>query len=54
LQGVLVLVEQRMQLGVLARVWTLGWLVVPLPLLFHPWFIKGIVWPIASLGPVSG
>jgi Membrane bound O-acyl transferase family len=54
LQGVLVLAERRLERtrwamsrwGWLARVWTLGWLVLPLPALFHPWFLHGVVWPL--------
>jgi len=53
LHGLLVLAERRWraflpQAGVAARLWTLGWLVVPLPLLFHPWFLRGTVWPLAQ------
>ena len=34
----------------IARLWIFFWLVVPMPLLFHPHFIKEIVWPLAGLG----
>jgi alginate O-acetyltransferase complex protein AlgI len=27
------------------RAWTFLWLVVPLPLVFHPWFVRGVVIP---------
>jgi alginate O-acetyltransferase complex protein AlgI len=37
--------------GWLAHVWTIGWLLVPLPMLFHPYFIKGIVWPLVGIEP---
>ncbi|MFC5405344.1 wax synthase family protein [Cohnella soli] len=30
----------------LGRVWTFVWLVLPLPLLFNPSFLKAIMWPI--------
>lgn len=33
----------------LSRVWTSLWLLVPLPLLFHDHFVKGIIWPIAGI-----
>ena len=32
-----------------SRAWTLFWLVAPLPLLFHPPFLRGIVWPLVGL-----
>jgi alginate O-acetyltransferase complex protein AlgI len=58
IHGALVLVERRTGLQaflhprpVLARVWTLGWLVLPMPLLFHPSFLEGIVWPLVGVGP---
>jgi alginate O-acetyltransferase complex protein AlgI len=34
----------------IGRVWTLGWLVLPLPLLFHPPFLAGVVWPLIGIG----
>jgi hypothetical protein len=57
LHGLLTLIEQEMarrgwaieRLGWVGRAWTLGWLMVPLPLLFHPWFIKGVVWPLIGV-----
>lgn len=60
LHGGLVLVEQALErrgwaitrLGWLAHVWTLAWLALPLPLLFHPWFLEGVVWPIVGLNVV--
>jgi alginate O-acetyltransferase complex protein AlgI len=30
----------------LGRVWTLGWLAAPLPLLFHEPFLRGVIWPL--------
>jgi Membrane bound O-acyl transferase family len=61
LQGALVLVEHRLarlgwpveRLGWLGRVWTLGWLALPLPILFHLAFIRGVVWPLLGLPPHS-
>ncbi|MBX3460628.1 MAG: hypothetical protein KF696_11805 [Planctomycetes bacterium] len=32
-----------------ARVWTALWVIVPLPLVFHPWFLRGVVWPIGGM-----
>jgi len=34
------------QWGLAGRAWTLFWLVIPLPLLFHVWFVQGTVWPL--------
>jgi hypothetical protein len=34
----------------LGRAWTVAWLVLPLPILFHPWFLDGVVWPLVGLG----
>lgn len=33
----------------LAHAWTLLWLALPLPLLFHPSFIAGVVWPLIGI-----
>jgi hypothetical protein len=57
LHGVLVLAERGLErrgqpisrLGWAARLWTLGWLALPLPLLFHPPFLRGVVWPLIGL-----
>lgn len=32
--------------GPAAHAWVLGWLVVPLPILFHRPFLRGVVWPL--------
>ena len=32
----------------LARLWVLGWLTAPIPLLFHGRFIREIIWPLAG------
>lgn len=44
LHGGLVVLERR--LGWSGRAWTLGWLLVPLPLLFHGPFLEAVVWPL--------
>ncbi|MBY0528137.1 MAG: membrane bound O-acyl transferase family-domain-containing protein [Gemmataceae bacterium] len=53
LHGSLVLGERRWgrieRWGAMAHVWTLGWLALPLPLLFHPWFLEGVVWPLIGM-----
>jgi alginate O-acetyltransferase complex protein AlgI len=56
LHGCLVLVERRLKRSIegrgwLAHFWTLGWLAVPMPLVFHPFFLKGVVWPLVGIGP---
>ena len=33
----------------IGRLWTLGWLVLPLPILFHRPFLRGCVWPLIGL-----
>jgi alginate O-acetyltransferase complex protein AlgI len=49
LHGMLVLVERaRARAG---RLWTIGWLLLPLPLLFHRPFLAGIVWPLLGIPP---
>jgi alginate O-acetyltransferase complex protein AlgI len=32
----------------LGRAWTIAWLLAPLPILFHPPFLAGIVWPLLA------
>ena len=57
LHGALVLTERHLErigwpidrAGWLAHVWTIGWLLVPLPILFHPYFIQGVVWPLIGI-----
>jgi alginate O-acetyltransferase complex protein AlgI len=57
LHGVLVLLERVLaqrgrpieRLGWLGRVWTLVWLGLPLPILFNPPFIRGVIWPILGI-----
>ncbi|WP_267900995.1 MBOAT family protein [Cohnella endophytica] len=33
----------------LGRIWTFVWLVLPVPLLFNPSFLKSIIWPIIGI-----
>ena len=33
------------------RLWTLFWLGVPLPMLFHRPFLAGVIWPLVGAGP---
>ena len=57
IQGSVVLFEKFLisrkvkflQNGIVASVWVFFWLVIPMPLLFHPEFIKQVVWPLAGL-----
>jgi hypothetical protein len=44
LQGLLVLAERKWALS--GRAWTIFWVLAPAPLLFHPWFVRAIIWPI--------
>lgn len=56
LHGALMLVERAARhrgqpvAGAGGRAWTLAWLVLPLPLLFHPWFLAGVIWPLVGIG----
>ncbi len=52
--GLVLLERQRARLrqpvrGWPGRIWTLTWLALPLPLLFHPSFLAGVVWPLLGL-----
>ena len=54
--GILVTVERRTGLDdalerrpILARAWTLFWLAAPMSILFHPPFLRGIVWPLVGV-----
>lgn len=44
LHGLLVMAERRWGLG--GRVWTLVWVLLPAPLLFHPWFVRTLICPL--------
>lgn len=37
--------------GWLGRLWVYFWLIVPLPILFHPPFLRGVVWPLIGVAP---
>jgi alginate O-acetyltransferase complex protein AlgI len=57
LHGMLVLVERWLeakgrsvsQWGWVNRVWVIGWLLLPAPILFHPPFLRGVVWPLIGV-----
>jgi hypothetical protein len=53
LHGLLVLGEGRRaqagRAGWRGRAWTLGWLLVPMPVLFHEPFLAGVVWPLIGV-----
>lgn len=56
LHGGLVTLERTTGLGdwlqarpVWSRVWTVSWLALPMGILFHPPFLRGIVWPLAGI-----
>jgi alginate O-acetyltransferase complex protein AlgI len=48
LHGALVAVERRMERPP-GRLWTIFWLAAPMPLVFHPPFLRGVVWPLVGL-----
>ncbi len=57
LHSVLVLAERGLERtgrmvsarGWWAHLWVLGWLALPAPILFHPPFLRGIVWPLIDM-----
>ena len=57
LHGALMMIEARLakanrsidRIHWVGRVWTLVWLLAPLPVLFHRPFLAGIVWPIIGI-----
>lgn len=57
LHGALVLAERSLERagravggwGAWSHVWVLGWLALPAPILFHPPFLRGVVWPLIGL-----
>jgi alginate O-acetyltransferase complex protein AlgI len=57
LQGILMTLEDRLakakrpidRVDWVGRVWTLTWLLGPLPILFHRPFLAGVVWPLIGL-----
>lgn len=57
LHGVLVFLEDVLKKtgrpvqdwGWLTHVWVLGWLTLPLPLVFHRPFLRGVVWPLIGV-----
>jgi membrane bound O-acyltransferase family protein len=49
LHGTLVAIERKVGRP-LGRTWTLFWIAAPLPILFHPPFLRGVVWPLLGLG----
>ena len=57
LHGVLLIAEGRLasaghtieRVASVGRTWTLGWLVLPLPILFHRPFLAGVAWPLIGM-----
>jgi hypothetical protein len=57
LHGMLAMVESRLaraghpidRVPWLGRAWTLAWLVIPLPALFHRPFLAGVIWPLIGI-----
>jgi len=62
IQGALVVLEKVLlnhqiyilQHRVIGKIWTLFWVIVPAPLLFHEAFIQHVVWPLAGITHISG
>jgi alginate O-acetyltransferase complex protein AlgI len=61
LHGVLRMIEGRLaraghsvdRLPWVGRAWTLAWLVMPLPVLFHRPFLAGVLWPVIGISSDS-
>lgn len=57
--GGLILIERRpgvkawLESGARGRVWTIAWLALPAPVLFHPAFLEGIIWPLVGIPPLA-
>ena len=59
IHGVLMTVEARLakanrpidRIPWVGRIWTIGWLLAPFPILFHRPFLAGVVWPLIGLEP---
>ncbi len=52
INGIGVVLEKRLAFldsSLLGRAWTSAWVLLPLPILFHPRFLAGCVWPIIRL-----
>ncbi len=57
LHGVLMIIESRLAHGGhpidrsswIGLAWTLAWLVIPLPILFHRPFLDGVIWPLIAI-----
>ena len=50
IQAIALLLEKKIQFKskIMKHTWVLFWLIVPLPILFHRYFLEGIIWPIVS------
>ncbi len=51
LHGVAMVAERRLRAGgwlsgMMGRIWTVGWVVLPTPILFHRPFLEGTIWPL--------
>jgi alginate O-acetyltransferase complex protein AlgI len=47
-EGKVAFVKNIISHSILSHVWVLGWLVLPMPLLFHPAFIQQVVYPLIN------
>jgi alginate O-acetyltransferase complex protein AlgI len=58
LHGTLMMIEARFakasrpidRIAWVGRAWTLTWVLVPVPILFHRPFLAGVVWPLIGIG----
>ncbi|MBO9702144.1 MAG: hypothetical protein J7604_18185 [Sporocytophaga sp.] len=54
IQGILIIIERKLEYNgmlknkLIARCWVFAGLILPFPVLFHVWFLKGIIWPLIT------
>lgn len=52
IHGFAIVIEERfsfLESRLTGRIWTIAWVLLPLPILFHRPFLKGCVWPIIGI-----
>lgn len=57
LHGLLLVIERKLEaaghpigrIPWVGRLWVVLWLVAPIPILFHPWFLHDVIWPLIGM-----